>query len=142
MERRVCTIFCDDIRLEAGNKQSYMGVYSGSLLVGAIPTRLQKLCVKVNISTPVENPFEKLIIRLLKDDQVIFEADMTAKVLEIPPAIPEEFKGNGGAQHALNAQAELVDYEITEPHILRVRIETESEELKGTGLMINVIGSQ
>jgi len=37
------TIFCDDIRQEAGNKASYMGVYTGHLFIqGEFPLFLPK----------------------------------------------------------------------------------------------------
>jgi hypothetical protein len=37
MERHLQTIFCDDIRHELGGKLSYIGVYSGRLIVPDFP---------------------------------------------------------------------------------------------------------
>src|SRR5438132_9190525 len=40
----VCTLFCDDVRLEVGNKLSYMGVFQ-SIIVPQLPVWLLKLAV-------------------------------------------------------------------------------------------------
>jgi hypothetical protein len=41
-------IFCDDIRLEFGNKPSFMGMYLDHIFLGAdFPTALAKLCMYV-----------------------------------------------------------------------------------------------
>jgi hypothetical protein len=39
------THVCDDIRLEAGNKLSLMGLYDEAIVVKAVPARLPKLCL-------------------------------------------------------------------------------------------------
>ena len=43
------TIFCDDVRQEAGGKTSYMGVYKGKLLVNStLPASLPKFFFVIN----------------------------------------------------------------------------------------------
>lgn len=39
------TIICDDIRLETGNKHSFMGVYDGSIKIISFPFNFQRLAV-------------------------------------------------------------------------------------------------
>jgi hypothetical protein len=54
--RHLQTIFCDDIRHEVGGKLSYIGVYSGRLLVPGFPLSLPKLCVAVRAVAPRAQP--------------------------------------------------------------------------------------
>jgi len=50
------SIFCDDVRYEIGGKLSYIGIYTGDLIVmGNFPATLPKFCIVVNYS---ENPSE------------------------------------------------------------------------------------
>jgi hypothetical protein len=52
------TIFCDDVRFEIGQKQSFIGVYQGDMIAyGAPPLVLPKLCLVVSYS---ERPGESL----------------------------------------------------------------------------------
>ncbi len=73
MERHLQTIFCDDIRHELGGKLSCIGVYSGRLIVPDFPVALPKLCVAVCALTSAERPFGDLVLRVLKDDEVLTE---------------------------------------------------------------------
>jgi hypothetical protein len=45
MPREVFSIICDDMRIEAGNKTSLMGVYSDGIIVPAIPFPMMRLCL-------------------------------------------------------------------------------------------------
>ena len=50
------TIFCDDIRMEAGNKPSFMGVYAGLInLHQPLPFKFAKFCFAINY---IERPGE------------------------------------------------------------------------------------
>lgn len=42
-------VYCEDVRPEAGNKISFLGVYSGALLVASVPAVLRKLCLNVEL---------------------------------------------------------------------------------------------
>src|SRR4030095_11746465 len=45
------TIFCDDIRQEVGGKFSYIGVYSGQMIIhGTCPVTLPKLCLAITFT--------------------------------------------------------------------------------------------
>lgn len=53
-------IFCDDIRQEAGNKLSYMGVYDRALYIDEeFPITLSKLCVVINFLVYKTEPLPK-----------------------------------------------------------------------------------
>jgi hypothetical protein len=59
-------LFCDDVRLEVGNKPSFMGVYAADLLfTAAPPIVLQKLAVIVWIISDRDNPPKRFTIRIL-----------------------------------------------------------------------------
>lgn len=81
-ETRYVTVqFCDDIRQEVGNKYSLVGCYGPSMLLSAVPVVLSKLCAFVRIYTPVNRPFAKLSIRVLRGDQLLTEMEIPQEVL-------------------------------------------------------------
>lgn len=82
MARTLQTIWCDDIRMEVGNKMSLMGIYSAELLVPTFPFVLQKLCLSCKISADIKKPFKQLKIVVSKNDEVVAEIDMTESVLQ------------------------------------------------------------
>lgn len=143
MERLVETIFCDDIRHEVGNKRSLIGVYSGQLLVSTMPAILPKLCVSVTVTTPIEKPFRKLVIRLLINDTEILRGDMGDN--PVPPedmqhttALPDDVEHF----YSLTADFVLSPFQINEPAALRVRVDTEDGTLKGHGLHLRLLSPE
>lgn len=66
--RWVHATWCDDIRQEVGNKPSFMGVYTGSLVVPSLPTVLPRLAVWVNVWTPKAQPFKILKVRICNNE--------------------------------------------------------------------------
>lgn len=139
MNRHVQTIFCDDIRHEVGGKLSYIGVYSGHLFVPSFPVTLPKLCLALSVLTPASQPFQKLELRIFKDDEQIAEGILDkAQLSEIIEATAE---GNGNLAveervQVLNSLFMFSPFQIDGPCRLRVRAVTESEELKGLALSI------
>lgn len=67
-DRYVHVIWCDDIRQEVGNKPSFMGVYTAGIVLPGLPAVLPRLAVYVWLDTPIERPFKKLVMRLVRDD--------------------------------------------------------------------------
>lgn len=139
MNRHVQTIFCDDIRHELGGKLSYIGVYSGHLFVPTFPVTLPKLCLSLSVITPASQPFQKLELRIFKDDEQIAEGILEeAHLSEMIEATADE-SGNSAADErvqVLNALFMFSPFQIDGPCRLRVRAVTESEELKGLALLI------
>jgi len=83
-ERRwVHAIWCDDIRQEVGNKPSFMGVYTGSLVVPSLPTVLPRLAVWVNVWTPKAQPFKILKVRICnnEDEKPLAAIDLDSESL-------------------------------------------------------------
>lgn len=64
MDRYGYSIFCDDIRNEAGGKLSFIGCYNGVIFIsGQFPLMLPKLCVHTHILSPASRPFGSIAIR-------------------------------------------------------------------------------
>lgn len=75
-------LYCDDVRVEVGNKLTLVGCYGADLLLNSYPIVLPKLAVYVRAYAPAEKPFQKLILCLRQnDDQVIGELEFPAEQL-------------------------------------------------------------
>lgn len=68
MDRNFHVMFADDIRVEAGDKRSIMGVYGDSLVVPKFVSkfRLSKLCIVVFIRAMRQKQIGELSIRVCK----------------------------------------------------------------------------
>lgn len=138
MNRYAHAIFCDDIRHEQGGKLTLVGVYSGALLVPSFPAVLPKLCLVLNVITPASQPFKKLKLRILRDTDTLAEGDVSAESLSSTAAT--SFKGvtidDADRLHSVMAHFVFSQLKLDGPGRIRVRIETEADELKANGLII------
>ena len=130
-------MYCDDIREEAGNKFSYMGVYAGELTVPSAPVWLPKLCIAVKAITDIGDPFETLEVRIVKvkgDDET--ELLSTGSV-----PLPAKLPGLDNDSIRLVAQVTimLAPFQIDKETMLRVKATTEREELRGMALRIRIV---
>ncbi|WP_112794689.1 DUF6941 family protein [Rhizobium sp. SYY.PMSO] len=68
-------IFCDDVRTEIGEKLSFIGVYSGVLMLPEFPFSLPKFCVHVNLITLATEPYRSIVLRCIApgDSQPLLE---------------------------------------------------------------------
>jgi hypothetical protein len=139
MERYLHAVYCDDVRLEIGNKQSLMGIYGEALVISEMPASIPKLCVVVTVVTPSSRPFEKLVTVIKKDDEVLVEAPLAE---ELANEISERARVRKNEMDSeerilrLNAAFILSPLLVEAPCTLRVRAYTESEELKCPALRI------
>jgi Family of unknown function (DUF6941) len=138
IERHIQTIFCDDIRHEIGNKMSYIGVYSGTLIVQSFPVTLPKLCLSVKIVTPPNQPLRSLILRVLKDEEIMQEITVDEKDLVSASEPYENMKAEDHKHRLQLANFFLVfsPLVLDGPCILRVRAQTEEGELRGMALAV------
>lgn len=141
MDRFVTAIYCDDIREEVGGKRSFMGVYTGRLTVPNAPAILPKFCVVVILNTPINRPFVKCAIRILRDGDTIAEMDFDSTMLgdmqrkiTTEPMSPD----TENPSIILHAVAQIIPFPIVGDSKLRIRVQTEDEELKGPALEIKV----
>lgn len=137
MDRHIQTIFCDDVRHELGGKLSYIGDYSGVLLVPAFPVTLPKLCLVIKVLTPAEKPFARLTLRVLKDNEVLIEGNLDETQLSgTLNATPNTVEENEDRLLMFMSIFVFSPLHLEGPCILRVRAETEEGELKGSGMII------
>jgi hypothetical protein len=132
-ERMVVTLFCDDIRNELGNKVSLMGCYLSSLQVQSFPTTLPKLCAQVRVLSPLERPFGKFTVRVMRGDTALGEMQFPAQAIASKP-FPEGAQG-----HQAVAYIVMAPFVIESPCSIRVEVETEEETLRGGYLWISGI---
>ena len=136
--RHVMTIFCDDVRQEILGKLTFVGVYAGQLFVPTFPTTLAKLCLAIDVITPARQPLQKVVIRVLKDDDVLTEAEVPGANLIPDPAypLPPNDDDSDNRLQRLQSLFAYAPFPIEKPCRIRVRVQTESEELRGLGLRI------
>jgi hypothetical protein len=118
--RHLEVTYCDDVRMEQGNKLSLMGIYSGDLHVSG-PTVLPKLCIIVKAVTDIQEPFESLVVRVLQGD------DEVELISTGPVVIPADFPNAPAGQMTMVAQLAflLTPYQIDTETVLRIRAKTE-----------------
>ena len=138
IERHVQTIFCDDIRHEISGKISYIGVYSNDLIVPSLPVTLPKLCLSVKVVTPADKPLESLTLRILKNEEVLQEIFVEEEQLNTASESSEYMTDEERQERVQSAQFMLVfsPIQFEERCVLKVRVQTEDEELQGIGLRI------
>jgi hypothetical protein len=125
-DRFISTQFCDDIRQEVGNKFSLIGCYGPSIHVQPIPSVLPKLCAVVKVYTSLHRPFQKLVVRLLRDDKPIAELPFPAEGLATPASVLP-----GVRWQLFVAVMMMSPFPVEAACTLRVEAETGEEVLNG-----------
>jgi hypothetical protein len=133
LEPFMWTTYCDDIRQEVGNKLSYLGVYGPNLIVQSFPATLVKLCCVFNVRVPVTSAPKHVIFRLLRDDEVIFEADLSTSDIK-DPAQSSAAESADSRVLTISSVAQLVGFPITKRCILKSRAIVDGRELRGGAL--------
>lgn len=136
MARTLQTIWCDDVRMEVGNKMSLMGIYSAELLVPTFPFVLQKLCLSCKISADIKKPFKQLKIVVSKNDEVIAEVDLTESVLQ-QSVESNQIKDNAKfiAVQSFFAFGQMT---IDKPVTFRAEAISDTGVIKGHGLRVEL----
>ncbi|WP_211466829.1 hypothetical protein [Collimonas silvisoli] len=143
--RLINTIYCDDVRMEVGNKLSYAGVYVSGMeiqrLAGSTaPVILPKLCVVMTAQTPKEDPFDILKFRLLRDSELLQEIETPqANLAEARKKIDHE---PDAMFYIFGAVITLQALPITKSQQLRATILTERGELMSPALQIKLLDSE
>jgi len=86
--------------------------------------------------TYASNPFKQLKFRLLKNDEIIAEADMNVTEVAMPPR-PIPLAGDE-LRMMLTQAFQFPGFQLSEPCVLRVRAITEEGETKGGGLFVDL----
>ena len=127
--------YCDDVRQEIGNKLSLMGCYSNDLVVQTMPTILPKLCAVIHIIIPRDEPFSKLTIRaVLNEDTTLAELEIPDEVLSKSQAA---IRDDGDARGVLiNAIMTFTPLPVAEEGNLKVFAEGDDKTLVGNTLRL------
>jgi hypothetical protein len=131
--RFIHTLYCDDVRQEVGGKMTFVGAYQTQMLADQPgPLFLPKLCIVLTAQTPHDQPFHKLKIKIYRDEDVLQEMDVPIVPEAQAPVkndIPVKFD-----VHGVILAVQGITFE--KDTILRVRVETEAEELSAPALQI------
>jgi hypothetical protein len=140
LEPSLRALFCDDVRQEVGNKLSYLGVYSGNLVVPAFPTNLVKLCCVFSLHVPSKSPPKSVTFKLLREEEVIFEASLPPEHIKSL----ETLAGSGKDTRVLTMGtiAQFVSFPITHACALQARAIVDGEEIRGGGLDLQAAESK
>lgn len=130
MDRYGYSIFCDDIRNEAGGKLSFIGCYNGVIFIsGRFPLVLPRLCVHTHIVSPAARPFNSLTVRcyLPGDEQPVAEEPIETPKLGDQAALVANLKPDASAPLYIVAATSLVftPLELRSAGLMRIRAVTD-----------------
>jgi hypothetical protein len=132
--RYVHTIWCDDIRQEIGNKPSFMGVFTGGILLPAVPAALSRLGVYTWVVSPIDKPIESLQLQVVRDDGLVLAE---IKQEGAPPSPPPRVEDATRQQIVVGVSMGPV--EIPEGcKWLVVKVKADGDELEGPKLLVTV----
>lgn len=135
-QRTLSVIFCDDIRMEVGNKTTIVGAYHGTMDIAAkLPLTLPQLCASVVIKAPKGMEFQKLHLRLFKDEVLLTELVIPEDALQQVAANTAKDPDCKGSY--FSAYLNVQPFTIDGPCRLQVIAETESEPLFDSSLRIS-----
>lgn len=136
------TLFCDEVRQEVNGKAIFIGVYSTEMFVPALPLTLPTFSALVTVSSPVDMPLKRLIVRLWYGDDVIAEAFLPEGELEAhfgaAPKTDDSFSGDSFQVFRSMVVINIAPFTLDKEGILKVRVETESEIIPAGAIAIKV----
>ncbi len=133
-------LFCDDIRLEVGNKHTYVGCYEAQLVVPELPIVLPKFCISVELHLR-DFPTEDTLI----DTRIFLPGDApgaasVASSGSLPKTSPPQADPDDpfGAQPILRVRQTFVlsPLEIKSEGAIRVRVILGEQELRAGSLQV------
>lgn len=139
--RHLDVIYCDDIRNEVGNKVSIMGIYTRELTISTAPILLSKLCMAVKVVTDIDDPFESLVVRVVKIKDGEETELLTTDSIPITPLKELPERDDETTCFLFQMQLVLSPFQIEEEMTLRVKATTEREELLGMALRIRIVAA-
>jgi hypothetical protein len=133
MDRYGYSIFCDDIRNEAGGKLSFIGCYNGVIFIsGQFPLVLPKLCVHTHIFSPASQPFSSIVVRcyLPGDDRPFAEEPIETPKRSEQTELVANLKTDTRAPLFIVAATSLIftPLELRSSGLMRVRALIDAEQ--------------
>lgn len=138
------TVFCDDIRYEAGGKISLMGIYNGSLEVKELPVTMAKLCLIVTLNEKRSSSGHRRI-KVIQQDETTDGSEEDKVLIDMEYEIPDEVVSDETKEFSMRTQRlDLIasPFNIEQPSKIRVRSYQDGEEIALGRLEIKVAHSQ
>ncbi|MBB2930992.1 DUF6941 family protein [Paraburkholderia silvatlantica] len=131
MNRVAYCHFCDDVRLEVGNKSSLMGVYGGDLQVPSFPYVLPKFAVVTFIRTHIDKPISTLVFEVRDGSDVLVRHEVPPEELaSAQRTILARDDGSEPAQAvALGATTFLSPLSLNQPTVVKAVVICDGEEM-------------
>lgn len=134
------TLWCDDIRMEIGNKPSFMGAFTGGMLIPSLPTTLHKLGVHSSIAIPPDQQIKTLSLEVVRDDGEVVAAMSPGP--EVPLTGPEKVREDS-TRRGMTVTLVIAPLPIPEGcRWLMVRAMVNGQPLEGNKLRIEVDSDQ
>jgi len=132
--RSAFCIFCDDIRHEVSNKQSFIGVYNSDIIISAAPPIvLPKLGVCLWVQSDLDDRPSQLKIRVtIPHAGEILNADLGEQINRIPLQRTE-----GGHKAQFQTAIRLSPVPLTAEGYIEVWVDTERESFRANRLFVS-----
>ena len=138
--RYLHTLWCDDIRQEVGNKPSFMGVYTGGIVLPSLPIFLPRLCVWNWVATPMDQPFQNLSIQVIRDDGFVL---VEVPSIDLNKALVEPEPCPDATRRSIMFGFQMGPIEVPVGcRYFQVIAQAESGRLEGPKLRIEIDASQ
>lgn len=140
-DRYAHSLFCDDTRQETSGKWIYIGVYSSKVLVQAFPATLPSFVVVLTVVAPATRPIKELRVRVVKDEEEILSGSFGLEALaEIANRANSDYRDDIDERMLqLQTQFRFSPLQLDKPCDLKVRVDTEEEELKAGSIEVREI---
>lgn len=138
--RHAWTIFCEDIRQEVGNKNSFMGIYNGEMIFDEFPSYLPKLCVISFCETEVSNLLKTLSCKVFLNENLLQEQTLPSEhLLQSQQAL----MGRGSEEDPIlkitfGVNFQFLGMQFEKPSIIKVIIYADEEEIVAGKLRVKV----
>lgn len=139
LNRYLDATYCDDIRHENSGKMILIGIYSAVMYVASYPITLSKLCISIKAVTPADTPFQKLKVRIFRDDELLSEMTADSDKLNVPAISDEVFDDTNIRVQSVQFLATISPFPLTSDCMIRVKAETEGEELRCPALKVEKV---
>lgn len=128
--------YCDDVRHEIGGKTTFIGIYNGVLGSIEFPCLLPKLCMIVQLVTPIERDFKHVTITGTFAGQVIFNMDLPEEEIKKVRASGAENEDDKYA--SLQLMAIMSPFQVPAPGKLSLKVIADGEPIHCSGLKMEV----
>ncbi|QBR00477.1 hypothetical protein [Paraburkholderia pallida] len=138
MSRLAYCHFCDDVRIELGNKSSLMGLYGGELIVPSFPFVLPKLAIIIFVRTPIDQPMRTLAFEVREGSNVLARHEVSSEELE---ATQKSLLSRNNTEEpatslSLGSNVFLVPFAIDGPKVIKASVICDGEEITAGKLFV------